>query len=76
VVRNIFLDGNTWKASPSVHKRPLVGDLNVGLVSRFPWKVRSLRGMQLAYTQSFRTKEFYGQLRVDVFGSISVSLLF
>ena len=28
VARNIFLDGNSWKASHSVDKRPVVGDLN------------------------------------------------
>ena len=76
VARNIFLDGNTWRDSPSVDKRPLVADLNAGLVLRFPAKLHSLNGLQLAYIQNYRTKEFYGQLKRDVFGSISLSLLF
>ncbi|WP_460994321.1 lipid A-modifier LpxR family protein, partial [Staphylococcus aureus] len=31
VARNIFLDGNTFKDSPSVDKFPLVADANAGL---------------------------------------------
>ncbi len=76
VARNIFLDGNTWRDGPSVDKRPLVADLNAGLVFRFPAKLGSIRGLQLAYIQNYRTKEFYGQFKRDVFGSISLSVLF
>ncbi len=76
VARNLFLDGNTWRDSPSVDKRPIVADLNAGLVFRFPARLGSIRGLQLAYIQNYRTKEFYGQLKRDVFGSISLSLLF
>jgi lipid A 3-O-deacylase len=76
VARNIFLDGNTWRDSPSVDKRPLVADLNAGLVFRFPAHIGSIRGLQLAYIQNYRTKEFYGQLKRDVFGSISITMLF
>jgi hypothetical protein len=76
VARNIFLDGNTWRDSQSVDKRPLVADLNVGLAARLPLKLGSIEGIQVAYTQNYRTKEFYGQLKRDVFGSISVSVLF
>jgi hypothetical protein len=76
IARNIFLDGNTWRDSPSVDKRPLVADLNAGLVFRFPAHLGSIRGLQLAYIQNYRTKEFYGQLKRDVFGSISLTVLF
>lgn len=76
VARDIFLDGNTWRASPSVPKRPVVADLNVGVVLRFPVAGPRLKGLQLAYTQNYRTKEFYGQPRRDVFGSIGLSFLF
>src|SRR3546814_17784538 len=34
VARNIFLDGNTFKDSHSVDKRPLVADLQAGLADR------------------------------------------
>jgi lipid A 3-O-deacylase len=76
VARNIFLDGNTWRDSPSVDKRPVVADFNAGLVFRFPAHIGSIRGMQLAYIQNYRTKEFYGQLKRDVFGSISLTAMF
>jgi len=68
VARNLFLDGNTWRASHSVRKRPVVADLNLGFaVSRRHWR--------LVYTQNYRTKEFYGQPKRDVFGSVSVIFL-
>lgn len=76
VVRNIFLDGNSWRAGPSVAKRPLVGDLDLGLVGRVALKAGSVHGLQFAYIQNYRTNEFYGQVKPDVFGSISMSVLF
>jgi hypothetical protein len=76
VARNIFLDGNTWQDSLSVDKRPLVADLNIGLVLRTPFSGTHLKGLQIAYIQNYRTKEFYGQVKGDVFGSIGVSFLF
>jgi hypothetical protein len=76
VARDIFLDGNPWRVGPSVDKRPVVGDLAVGLVGRFPMRLGAIRGLQFAYTQNYRTNEFYGQVKPDVFGSISASVLF
>jgi hypothetical protein len=76
VGRNIFLDGNTWQSSQSVDKRPIVGDFNTGLVVRCPCRLGALKGLQIAYSENYRTKEFYGQLQRDVFGSISISFLF
>ncbi len=69
VARDIFLDGNTWRDSPSVDKRPLVGDLQFGFA--VVW-----RGVRLAYTQVFRSEEFYGQQGAQTFGSLSLSLRF
>jgi len=66
VARDIFLDGNTWRDSHSVRKRPLVADLSVGFVVGWP-------RFQLTYTQAYRSKEFYGQRKRDVFGSIGLS---
>jgi lipid A 3-O-deacylase len=76
VGRDIFLDGNTWGDSPAVDKRPLVADLNVGLVVRLPLSGPRLKGLQIAYTQNYRTKDFYGQLQHDVFGSVGFTLHF
>ena len=76
VARDIFLDGNTWRDSPSVNKRPIVADLNLGLALRVPLTGPRLKGVQLTYTENYRTKEFYGQLRRDVFGSIGLTFIF
>ena len=76
VARNLFLDGNSWRAGPSVRKRPLVADLDLGLVLRLPIRAGAVRGLQLAYIQNYRTDEFYGQAKPDVFGSISLGVLF
>ncbi len=64
VARNIFLDGNTWSDSHSVRKRPLVGHLAAGLEyegTRF--------GLRIA--KVVRSKEFYGQIQPDEYGSIT-----
>jgi lipid A 3-O-deacylase len=66
VARDLFLDGNTWRDSPSVRKRPVVADLSLGFVLHWP-------EFQIAYTQNYRTKDFYGQRRRDVFGSLGFS---
>lgn len=69
VARNIFLDGNTFRDSPGVDKRPLVGDLQAGLaVTIDDWRI--------AYTQVWRSREFEGQDSADRFGSLSVSVRF
>lgn len=69
VGRNIFLDGNTWRDSHSVRKRPVVADVNAGFALNWP-------GFRLIYTQNYRTKEFHGQAKRDVFGSLSFAILF
>lgn len=69
VLRNIFLDGNTFRDSPSVDKNPLVGDLQAGLA--VTWD-----DYRLAYTHVLRTKEFKGQDDVDRFGSVSLTVRF
>jgi hypothetical protein len=69
VARDVTLDGNTFKDSPSVDKRPLVADLytGIGVGGRF-W--------QLTYAQAYRTKEFDGQANRSVFGSVSVTFFY
>lgn len=68
VLRNIFLDGNTWKDSHSVHSKHVTWDLNAGISLNWP-------RFRLVYTQNYRAKEFSGQLRRDVFGSVSLVYL-
>ena len=52
VARTIFLDGNSWRDSPSVDKKPLVADLMVG-ASLF-WSANA----RVDFSAIQRTKEF------------------
>ena len=67
VARDVFLDGNTFRrGGPRVDRRPIVADWQVGVAINFHrWKI--------TYSQAARTKEFYGQQRRQVFGSISIT---
>ena len=65
VARNIFLDGNSFRSSPSVDKEPLVADLQAG-VSLF-W----LSGTRLDVSVMHRTEEFEGQHGGDAIGIVS-----
>lgn len=69
VARNLFLDGNTFRDSPSVDKHPLVGDLQAGLVLQY-------NAVQLSYTNVARTKEFEDQNNAQQFGTVSLSVKF
>lgn len=66
VGRNIFLDGNTFRNSPSIDKKPFVGDISAG--AALIW-----RDLRLSYSLTYRTKEFYGQDDSDAFGALSLS---
>ena len=66
---NIFLDGNTWKDSHSVDKREFSADLFAGISGR-------LGRFRCTYTQVYRSKEFYGQDKRDVFGSLALAVLY
>lgn len=69
VARDITLDGNTFRDSPSIDKKPFVGDLYAGVGLAFThWQIR--------YAQAYRTKEFARQNDQQSFGSISVSYLY
>ena len=66
VVRDITLDGNTFRNSHSVDKRPFVGDIGYGVaVMRGKWK--------FALARYHRTREFDGQKETPVFGSFTIS---
>lgn len=73
VARNIFLDGNTFRKSHSVDKKLLVLDAQAGLAMTV-----DLYGtpMRFSYALVFRSKEFEGQTKANVFGSISASVQF
>ncbi|WP_429913148.1 lipid A deacylase LpxR family protein [Govanella unica] len=75
VARNIFLDGNTFRHSHSVHKKPFVADLQLGLALIGPDR-GLLPPFRLSYTHILRSKEFDGQQSTDQFGSINLSFNF
>ena len=66
VLRDIFLDGNTFSNSHSVDKKSLVGEFIVG-------SSIVIKNVKLSYAQVFRSKEFKGQNSGQSFGSISLS---
>jgi len=67
VLRNIFLDGNTFKASLSVDKRFLVADLQAGL--SLTWDP-----VRFVFTFVIRSEEFHGQHGTDAFGAFSLGV--
>ena len=68
VVRNIFLDGNTFTDSHRVDKKGFVGDFHSGLVLAYSC-------FRVAVTEVFRSEEFENQKERDEFGAISISVV-
>lgn len=69
VGRNIFLDGNTWKESAKVDRKPFVVDAQAGVALQTgDWR--------LAYTYVTRTEEFEGQGEQQDFGAVALSWRF
>jgi hypothetical protein len=69
VLHNIFLDGNTFKDSPSVDKENFVADLMAGLAI-------SYGRYRFSYSYVYRTKEYKTQIDPQVFGSIQLAVSF
>ncbi len=69
VARDITLDGNTFRDSPHISKKPFVADWQFGLAL-------GTRRFQITYSQAVRTREFRGQIKESVFGSISGTLYY
>lgn len=69
VARNILLDGNTFKDSHSVSKKPFVADLigGMGLI---------IHQVKITYSHVYRTNEFDTQKSKQHFGALSVSFTF
>lgn len=63
---NIFLDGTDFSDSQSVSKRPLTGELQVGV----EWTHRS--GFHFGYAWTFQTDEFWNQRRSHSYATIAI----
>lgn len=71
IARDVFLDGNTFRShSPSVTKRPYLGELEAGLAAMF-------YGVRVTYTQTWQTESFTRQKSgLFNFGSLALSARF
>jgi lipid A 3-O-deacylase len=69
VVRDIFLDGNSFVHSYRVHKRPFVADLSLGAAV-------FIYGLKVSYARVLRSQEFKGQPSRHSFGSVTLSYAF
>lgn len=69
VLHDITLDGNTFRDSHSVDKKPLVGEAAIGMaITHDRWK--------FAFARYYRTREFDGQRSRPSFGSFTISRAF
>ncbi len=69
IYHDIFLDGNTWRDSQSVDKKPLVADLSLGASY-------SINMFKLTYRHLFRTEQFDNQKKGQTIGSLTLALSF
>jgi hypothetical protein len=69
VAWDVFLDGNTWRDSPSVDRYLFVADAQAGAVL-------ALGRARLAYTHVLRSPEFRNQQGPEDFGALSLSWIF
>lgn len=67
IARNLFLDGNTFRESPSVDRKTFVGDLFAGFELTF-------NRTSLTYLVVWRSREFETQRRPHLFGSLSLAV--
>ncbi len=67
MLRNIFLDGNTFRGSHRVDKKALVGDFQFGIAA-------AAFGIRGGLVYVLRSREFETQDRPDHFGSITFSI--
>ena len=66
VARDIFLDGNTFRDSPSVDKRNAVGEAAMGVSAL-------VYGFKFSFARVFLTPEFEGESGTHSYGSVAVS---
>lgn len=65
VLRNIFLDGNTFRMSHRVDKNPVVWDVVLGVALR-------VGRFKISYAYLYRSKQFKTQKRNQIFGALNL----
>ncbi len=69
VLRDIFLDGNSFRSSHSVDKKPKVADFILGFGVAY-------KRFKLTLSRVYRTREFNGQAKAHSFGSVNLAVNF
>jgi hypothetical protein len=69
VARNIFLDGNTFRSSASVDRKPFVWDAQFGAAAT--WGLH-----RLGFSVVRRSAEFTTQVKSDKFGQLTYSFAY
>ena len=69
VARDLFLDGNTFRDSHSVEKKPWVGEAGVGVAAHFG-------SMRVSFSMQQRSREFEGQRVLPRYGSLAFTQTF
>ncbi len=67
MLRNLFLDGSTFRDSHRVDKRPVVPEGEIGIGTR-------IRRVEVQYRAVFRGREYRTQDDPHRYGSITLSL--
>ena len=68
VLRDIFLDGNSFGGGPRVEKNPFVGQVMAGIALRF-------KRLKLSYGYVFMSKEFAAQHGTQTYGSLNLAYM-
>jgi hypothetical protein len=69
VLRNIFLDGNTFKDSHSIEKKNFIADIMAGFGVKFG-------SLSISYAYVFWTKLFDNESQNHIFGSVNISFTY
>ncbi len=69
VLRNIFLDGNTFKESHSIEKKNFIADITLGIGVKFG-------RLSISYAYVLWTKLFDNESQNQVFGSVNISFTY
>lgn len=76
VLWDVFLDGNTFRDSPDVNKKPAILEARTGFTVHWPLRSRWVKGLRTTLNLVHRTREFETQDKADRYGSLQVSLNF